>query len=306
MAVLHLAHVHDEEGHVREVDEAAHTRLQGDHLTVGRSVEGELAVGDVELEAEAVARGDGLDLVRELPKLVVQSLAHLTLTLLGLQLVRVVHRRASVEGLARLHDLGEKLNVLRLLLAHHDRVLEVKVDDDHDLALARLEEGVLDVCIHDVHNVVGLGGREAKAVGVGVEVADGLAAGQRWAHGEVGEARDPLVLHLDQLGLHHQVRLLRRLVLALARSLAQLLDQAELVRERGRVERAVGELLHEGEVLGLLVLLDQRRHLFGRVLADRLARREKVDAEVGRAVRVGHGDVLDRRDVEWNGLAVDR
>jgi len=37
------------------------------------------------------------------------------------------------------------------LPANHDGIFEVEVDENHDLALARLENGVFDVGVDDVH-----------------------------------------------------------------------------------------------------------------------------------------------------------
>ena len=60
----------------------------------------------------------------------------LTLALLLLELVGVVAGAARlVEGVARLHDLDVELDVLGLLLADHDRVVQVEVDDHEDLLL---------------------------------------------------------------------------------------------------------------------------------------------------------------------------
>ncbi len=47
----------------------------------------------------------------------------------------------------------------------HDGVLEVEVKQDDHLAVAGLEEGVLDVVVHDVH-LVAPDARVAESVGV--------------------------------------------------------------------------------------------------------------------------------------------
>ena len=77
----------------------------------------------------------------------------------------------------RMTYLGEELDVVRLLLADHDRVLEVDVDDDRDLALARLEERVAHVRVHDVDRLALLRG-EAQAVRVRLQRAEALLARQ--------------------------------------------------------------------------------------------------------------------------------
>lgn len=46
--------------------------------------------------------------------------------------------------------LAEELDVLGLLLADHDRMLEVHVQDRDELLVTRLEEQVLDVAEEDV------------------------------------------------------------------------------------------------------------------------------------------------------------
>ena len=54
-------------------------------------------------------RGGGswsTDLVSELLKFGVEGFAHLAFPLLALELIRVIHRRTSVEGLRRLHHLS--------------------------------------------------------------------------------------------------------------------------------------------------------------------------------------------------------
>jgi hypothetical protein len=44
-----------------------------------------------------------------------------------------------------LHDFGVKLHVLRLLLAHHDTIAEMEVNQHDHLVVRGLEESMLDV-----------------------------------------------------------------------------------------------------------------------------------------------------------------
>ena len=50
-----------------------------------------------------------------------------------------------VERVRGLHDLYVELDVLGLLLADHDWVVQVEVQQDQNLLLGRLEKGQLDV-----------------------------------------------------------------------------------------------------------------------------------------------------------------
>lgn len=94
------------------------------------------------------------DLVREGLEVLVQVGPPLPLLLLTLQLVLVVVVLPPllVSGLveAGIRRLAEELDVLGLLLADEDGVLEVDVEDDDELRVARLEEKMLHVAEEDV------------------------------------------------------------------------------------------------------------------------------------------------------------
>lgn len=49
--------------------------------------------------------------------------------------------------------LGVELHVLSLLVAHHNGVVQVHVEDGNHLVLRRLEQCVLDVAVHDVQDL---------------------------------------------------------------------------------------------------------------------------------------------------------
>ncbi|KAG9378505.1 Nucleosome binding factor SPN SPT16 subunit [Pyrenophora tritici-repentis] len=76
----------------------------------------------------------------------------LLLFLLKLLLVTKLVPTLTVTRLVELHLCGfsDKLDILGLLLAKHDGVLEVYVDDDDELVLGGLEEQVLHVTEKDV------------------------------------------------------------------------------------------------------------------------------------------------------------
>ena len=59
--------------------------------------------------------------------------------------LRGVGPAAACKGLGDLHDFAEHLHVARLLVAHHDGIKEVEVQDGHHFALGRLQESVFDV-----------------------------------------------------------------------------------------------------------------------------------------------------------------
>ena len=97
-------------------------------------------------------------------KRVRQLLLHDALLVLGLNLVGVVQILALAEVRGDLAHLRVELDVLLLLLAHQDAVLRVspsatdstrdnlqmEVEQNHHLVLARLEESMLDVAEQNV------------------------------------------------------------------------------------------------------------------------------------------------------------
>ena len=73
-----------------------------------------------------------------------------------------------------------------LLLAHHDGVPQVEVDDGDHFVLGRLEEGVLDVLEHDVH-VAALGRAEAETVLVELQRTRRTPSAERRAYVQIGQ-----------------------------------------------------------------------------------------------------------------------
>lgn len=207
--VLDVA-VGDDEGRlVRDGDEAVAAGLHEHHLLEGRAAEAEVAHGHVKV-AEAAARGGGVvldDLLAALHELLeglVELGAQAALALLLAVLVDVVVGAvAAVQRLARSDNLGEELDVLELLLADHDGVAQVEVQQHRVLALAGLEDAVADVGVQELH-LLALVGDEAQAVGVRLERAERLAAGDGGPHGEVREARH-LVARQHELALLDEV-----------------------------------------------------------------------------------------------------
>ena len=159
-AELHALEVHDldvgegddEEGRLGQLHEAVGRGLDGDGGAGGHTVEAELAERHVDAEVLVLA-GVG-DLLAEHLELLIELHAAALLLLLGFELFLVAVAVLAL-AVARLVNLGfrgftEELDVLSLLLADDDRVDEVDVEDDDQLASTGLEEQVLDVAEEDV------------------------------------------------------------------------------------------------------------------------------------------------------------
>jgi hypothetical protein len=69
----------------------------------------------------------------------------------------------------------------------------MEVDQNHDLVLARLEDGIFDVVVHDVYDLTSRRD-EAKAVRMRFQVTLRLATRKHRAHRQISEARDTLIL----------------------------------------------------------------------------------------------------------------
>ena len=122
--------------HLGELDEGVDAGHHQVDRLVRLAVEAELAVRDVELEVLRRL----LDFLGEVVELLVVAVAQRALPLLLLELVGVVPAAPRVvERLGGVHRLDVELDVRRLLLADHDRVAQVEVDDHEDLLLRRLE-----------------------------------------------------------------------------------------------------------------------------------------------------------------------
>jgi hypothetical protein len=148
---LDLGQCDDERRHLGQLDEGVGRRLEQYVGPEGHALEAELAEGDVDLKVALGRLGDALG---KRLKLLVELGPTLTLLLLELNLVLVAVAVLAL-AVARLvkGDVGrlaDKLDVLGLLLANHDGRLEVDVDNDNELVVARLEEEVLDVAEQEV------------------------------------------------------------------------------------------------------------------------------------------------------------
>ena len=231
------------------------------------------------------------------------ALLALALALLLLDLVGVVHvAPAAVEALHRLHDLHVELHVLGLLLADHDGVVQVEVDQGLDLLLRRLEKRVPDVAVDDVHLLLGFRADVPQAVGVRLERARlAPAAPAEGGHHPQAHQAVHAAVRQHQALLAHERRALRLLRLALrhrALQRAHLLHDVVGVLVVGRAvrhlaqERQVGEL----DVRGVRRVRRRRAGRGGGV---------EVDADERRARVLRHAHRLHRHDVEGHELAVD-
>jgi hypothetical protein len=113
-----------------------------------------------------------------------------------------------------------------LLLTDHDRILEMKVDQHHDLVFTGLVNCVLDIGVHYVNDLI-VGGDEAKTVGVRLQIPLRLAAGNHRSHGQVRKPGNTLVLCAYQLFLHDKIRLLLFNELLLSHALLELRELSE-------------------------------------------------------------------------------
>mmetsp|Transcript_26789 Transcript_26789/g.74823 ORF Transcript_26789/g.74823 Transcript_26789/m.74823 type:complete len:389 (+) Transcript_26789:3-1169(+) len=150
-----------------QADEGVCARAQSDLPFVRDALEAEvLEERDIELQW---ARFDILHFRAKVLKDFVEPFLHLSFPLLLEDLVGVV-------GGARLHlceiflllgHLGEKLNVLRLLLPNQHRLMKVQMDDyDQRLGLARLEYGVPHLGVEYVNFLLATFAGEAEAIRV--------------------------------------------------------------------------------------------------------------------------------------------
>ena len=138
----------------------------------------------------------------------IEFLSQLAFALLVVHFVRVVHASARVvHRLTRIDYFGKELDVLVILLSNHNGMLQMEMDEHHNLLLARLKHCVLDIVVHDINNFIALR-NEAKAVGVRFQVSLRLLSGDDGTHGQIRETVDTLVLDSNQLLLFHQGSLL--------------------------------------------------------------------------------------------------
>ncbi|GER25682.1 AP2/B3-like transcriptional factor family protein [Striga asiatica] len=279
--------------------------LQVDDLDIGNGddesrglvrypVKAEFAERLVELEVKAFELALSPQIVHsihEMLKIGVDFVLPVALPLLLLDLVGVVSRPfASADVLDHFHHLDVKLDILGLLVADHDVVVEVKMDERDHLLLGRLEKRVLNVAVHYVDPLVRPRSREPEPIGMGLERARQLpgSAAENRPYPEVVqsdwlEPNEPLLSHkrgpLGPFGLagHHVA----------PQRLYQLHDLADVARVLG----PEGNLL---EVHGTLVL--QR---VGVVRAEGSARHVEDDSHVAVSSPRGTGPCCRRSGGEW-------
>ena len=126
----------------------------------------------LQVEVREILLPNVLHSLGEVAKLLLDLLLTLALALLVLDLIRVVHvTTTAVQVLHRLHHLLIELDVLRLLLTDHDRILQVEMNQRLNLLLGRLEEGEANVFVHDIDLFVHLGADVSQTVRVRLESA---------------------------------------------------------------------------------------------------------------------------------------
>ena len=69
----------------------------------------------------------------------------------------------------------------------------MEVDQDHNLILAGLEDCVLYIGVHNVHNLSSRR-NETQTIGVCLEIALRLAASKDRTHGKIRKSRNALIL----------------------------------------------------------------------------------------------------------------
>ena len=138
----------------------------------------------------------------------IEFLSQLAFALLVVHLIRIIHASTRVvHRLTRINHFGKELDVLVILLSNHNGVLQMEMNEHHNLVLTRLKHGVLDVVVHDIDNFIALRNK-AKAVGVRLQVSLRLLSGDHGTHGQIRKTVDSLVLDSNQLFLFDQGGLL--------------------------------------------------------------------------------------------------
>ena len=124
-------------------------------VSICTHIEAEVSEGAVELYRSFRAL---LHLLAETLESSLQFVSQLTLGLLCRQVVSVMHVLVLPKVCRDLSDLCVELHVLLLLLAEHDRVFQVEMQQNDHLTVAGLEQCVLNVVIQDVDLVPADGG----------------------------------------------------------------------------------------------------------------------------------------------------
>eukprot|EP00982_Pelagococcus_subviridis_P016976 31504-Pelagococcus_subviridis.AAC.12 len=264
-----------------------------------------VAVGRIRtVELREVLLPDVLHLAAEPAELLVNPFLAFAVALFLLDLVRVVHVPSpAVEALHRLHDLHVKLHVVRLLLADHDRVVQVEVNQRLDLLLRGLEKRKLDVGVDDVHLLVRLGADVPQTVRVRLErprLAPSSSS-ERRQHPQADEAVHAAVGQHEPL-LSHERRAFGFFRLALRHRPLQRAHLLDDVVGMLRVAAAVRNLAEEGQVRELHV----RRVRAVRRDRPRRGGRVEVDPHERPTAILRHAHALHGHDVERDEPAVDR
>ena len=113
--------------------------LNEDHLLIRGTVESQISVRDVKLQLETGILGNLFNLLTEFLESFVQLLSELSLSLLFVHLVWIVSTTSTINLFTSLNNFSEELNIFVLLLSDHDWILEMEMDQDHDLVFTRLE-----------------------------------------------------------------------------------------------------------------------------------------------------------------------
>mmetsp|Transcript_11102 Transcript_11102/g.18402 ORF Transcript_11102/g.18402 Transcript_11102/m.18402 type:complete len:477 (-) Transcript_11102:664-2094(-) len=301
--MINVRQIDNEKRSFREIDQTIQCWLNKDHLLVRVSRKAQISVGQIEFEAKVVLLGDRVDLFAKVAKGGIQLFAQLPFALLVVHFIGIVHAAtACVDCLGGIHDFGKELNVLLTFLSHHNGILEMKMDQDHNFTFTWLKDGVLDVVVHDIHNFRPRRD-EAQAIGMRLEVTLGLASRKDGTHGQVGETWDAFVLGAHQLFLFDQIGLLLLPQFTSAGALAEFGNLTKGLCQIVTIETAKGQFSNKGGVGGIFG--HQFGSVGGRILADGHAGRVKVDAQVGGIIWIGQNDVLDGGNMEGHGITTN-
>mmetsp|Transcript_15432 Transcript_15432/g.39868 ORF Transcript_15432/g.39868 Transcript_15432/m.39868 type:complete len:215 (-) Transcript_15432:1752-2396(-) len=196
--------------------------------------------------------------------------AHDLFAVLGLYFVPLHRRRPLAKIGGHLADLDVELDVPVLLLANHQAVVQVEVDQNYNVVVRRLKEGVFDVVIENLDPFTTARSVE-KPILVRFKVAlHPLLFGRR-PHKQVCECRGvgALWVHLEGV-LLDKVLPLFRILEAGPVLLEHLLDLALSIGQPGNLHRPKRDLLQVNEPLAT-------RQVLGLLRGD--ARDVKIDSE---------------------------
>ena len=142
-------------------------------------------VRDVELQGCAILDCNAFDLSHHLAELTIVAILEFALFFLHLNLILVCGLTSVtlIEVVKLVAHLSIKLDISNLLVVDDDVCPQVEVDDDDEVVLTRLEDGVFDVLVQHVNLVAPLS-HESESVLVSLQSTLRLATTDDRSHGE--------------------------------------------------------------------------------------------------------------------------